>query len=940
MSRNPPPSSSTDELAAADRATKRPLLGREHERATLDDLIAGMREGSGRSLVLYGDAGMGKTRLLEAAVDAAAGTPAMWITGVEAERELGFAGLHRLLRPLLVNRSALPRSQRDALGSAFGIDDSPPGEPSTVALASLTLLADASRQHGLICVIDDAQWLDDESLSALAFVGRRLSADRLAILFGVRSADAPGGQLAGIPSMPVGGLEPDAASELLAMQVDVDVEPELARRIVEETGGCPLALLELASELTDDELRDGRAAGVPLPIGRRLEEHYLHKIRSLDDESQVFLLVAAAESSGDAPLVRAAAAALGAGRAAEETAVRCGLVTVERDGAVRFRHPLVRSAVYGGAPADLRRRVHSAIAAQIDGDLDPDRRVRHLAEAARGLDDAVADELEEAAARARHRGSFSTEAGFLQHSARFTSDPHRRVARMLSAANAEYEAGRLSRVDLLLQQVRPLLTDPLHAAEATRLEAFGARRRNLQGAPRMLLAAARAFIPVDLDRARSALLDALHAALITQQHMTGTSLDEIGRVALAHPSEHPDRPSMTDLQLDAVAVLVTSGQRAAAPLLQRAAEALLHDPAAPSFTDAYIGVTITNELWDDSTQSRWCDRVYTSARERGVLGPLRSVLNAMARYETRTGRFSTAEGHYDEAAVIEAASGGVPEVTEQFKCDLYAWRGQEAETVAASTMLTQLGHAVGAANFEHIAQVALARLALSQGRYADVIEAIRPIVDADAPGFACQVLAMGVEAGVRADDEMMAAECLRRLEERAPAAGTPLGLGHLAWARALSARAADEADRSYREAIALLEATSIATDLAHAHLLYGEWLRRENRRHDARRELRSAHEQFSRMGADEFARRARTELAATGETPRRRSVETQFQLTPQEANVARLAATGATSPEIGSRLFISASTVDYHLRQVYRKLGISSRRELANVELHGPWAAD
>ena len=934
MSRSSSPS--VGDRDAVSRVTTRPVLGRRDECAVLDELLSTVGDGFGRALVLYGDAGMGKTRLLEHAVDAASGTPAMWITGVEAERELGFAGLHQLLRPLLVRRSALPGPQRDALGAAFGIDGSAPAEPFTVALASLTLLADAAAEHGLVCVIDDAQWVDEESLAALAFVARRVSADRLAVLFGFRGTEAPAGPLEGLPTIAVGGLGADAATELLATYIDVDVEPELARRIVDETGGCPLALLDLASELTDDEIRGGRAVSGPLPVGRRLENHYLHQARSLEEASQTFLLVAAAEATGDGALVRAAAAALGADGAAEDAAVCGGLLSITSDGGVAFRHPLVRSAVYRGAPGELRRRAHRAIAANIDRDVDPDRRVRHLAAAARGFDDALADELEDAARRARQRGSFSTESDCFQQSAQLTSDPHRRSVRLLGAANAEHQAGRLPRVDVLLQKVRPLLTDPLLVAEATRLAAFGARRRNLQAAPQMLLDAARSFLPVDRDRARSVLLDAMHAALITQEHMSGTSLDEIAGVVLANPAEHADPPSMTDVQLDAVAVLVSSGHQEATPLLQRAAEVLRNAPTAPSFTDAYMGVTITNELWDDSTQALWCTRVYDSAVERNVLGPRRSVVNALARYETRAGRFASAEAYYQEAIAIEAASGGMPEVTEQLKCDLHAWRGRDAETIAAATALSRLGRSVGAANFEHVAQVALARLALSQGRYTEALDALRPIVDSDAPGFACQVLAMGVEAGRRADDDAVAAECLRRLEERAPAAGTPLGLGQLAWARALCAAEADEAERLYHEATTLLATTSIATDQAHAHLLYGEWLRRENRRHDARRQLRAAHERFAAMGADGFARRAMIELAALGDRPRRRSVETQSRLTPQEANVARLAAAGATNPEIATRLFISTSTVDYHLRKVFLKLDVSSRRQLAQVDLEGP----
>jgi DNA-binding CsgD family transcriptional regulator/tetratricopeptide (TPR) repeat protein len=917
----------------------RPLLGRDDECGFLADLIATVENGSGRSVVLYGDAGMGKTRLLEHAVALAPDLHTVWITGVEAERELGFAGLHRLLRPLLERRFELPRPQRDALGAAFGLDSSAAApDRFMVGLACLTLLTDAASERGLVVVIDDAQWIDEESLAALAFVGRRLSADRLALLFGFRDDHAPQGALGGLPAMPVGGLHDDAALELLSTQVGAKVDAELARRIVDETRGCPLALLELAAELTDDQLRGGRPVSEPLPIGRRLEDHFLRQVRSLDEACQVFLLVAAAETSGDASLVRRVAATLGYDGSAEDAAVTSGLVAIDRG--IAFRHPLIRSAIYGGAPAELRRRVHTAIAAQIDRGIDPDRHVQHLAAAARGADERLADELEAAARRAGRRGGHSTESGFLVQSAQLTSDPQRRSARLLGAATAAHEAGRLHRVEALLDQARPLLTDPLVSAEAARLDALGAQRHELRDVPSMLLAAARAFVPLDRGRARATLLDALHAALITQHFTTGTSLTEIAHVALANPSEGRGPPPLTDLLLDAVAGLVGSGYPAAAPLLRQAAVALGSDPVRPSSSDSYVGVTITNELWDDVSQALWCQRVEDSARDRGALTALAAVLNALGRYESRAGQFSKAEGHYDEAVVIEAAIGGHPEVIELFKCDLYAWRGQEAETVRAASALMQVARAVGGANLEQIGQVALATLALSKGRYPDAIDAVRPIVDADAPGFACQVLSIGVEAGLRTGDESIAAECLRRLEERAPAAGTPWGLGQLAQARALCATDADEAEHRYREAISLLASASIAPDLAHAHLLYGEWLRRENRRKDARTELRTAHDQYLRMGAEGFARRARIELSATGEKVRGRSVKTPSRLTSQEAQVARLAATGDTNAEIAARLFISASTVDYHLRKVFRKLEISSRRQLANLELHGPWAAE
>jgi DNA-binding CsgD family transcriptional regulator len=920
--------------------TRTALLDREHERKVLDDLVTAVQEGLGRTVVLYGEAGMGKTRLLEHMVASAPNLRSVSIAGVEAERDLGFAGLHRLLRPFLGRRSRLPKPQRDALGSAFGLQLETPADRFLVGLACLTLLADIAAEEGLVCVIDDAQWMDEESLGVLAFVARRLSADRIALVFGLRDREAPSGSLAGLPAIPIGGLPDHAALELLSTRVGADIDTELAQRIVVETSGCPLALLELASELSDEQLRGGRTVSEPLPIGKRLEDHFLRQVEALDDAAQTFLLVAAAETSGDASLVRRVAADMGSDGLAEDAAVASGLLDTARG--IKFRHPLVRSAIYGGAPLDLRRSVHNALAANIDPGVDPDRRAQHLAGAARGPDEALANELEEAAHRAGQRGGYSAESSFLLQAAQLTPDPQRQSARLLRAAVAALNAGLPHRGEALLEQARPGLTDPLLAAEAMRLD--GRLRVPLAQpptAPGLLLAAARAFVPLDRSRARETLLEAVDAALVSQHFTVGTSLTEIAQVALATPAEGSSPQTVAGLLLDGAASLWGSSYGAAAPVLRQALGTLESDSVRPEDITSFfmLPTIVANELWDDEAYGRWVRRVEHIARDEGALLALQVSLLSLAKHATRAGRFAEAEAHYDDAVEITRAMGGFTDFYEWLKCDLYAWRGQEAETLQTAAILTGASNAIGSAVPVELAQVALATLALSSGRYADALEAVNPILDANAPRWACQVFSLGVEAGIRAEDHAVADHCLAQLEERAPAAGTPWGLGQLARARAL-AQEADNAEEFFVEAVSYFEKTSVATDLAHTHLLYGEWLRRENRRQDARSELKVAYDKFSAMGAEGFARRAQIELEATGEKVRRRSVETQSDLTAQEAQVARLAATGATNPEIAARLFISANTVDYHLRKVFRKLGITSRRQLSTVELRNQWVHD
>jgi len=909
------------------------LLDRVEERRALDDLTAAVTDGVGRACVVRGEAGIGKTALLDYAVRSAADLRSVWITGVEAERDLGYAGLHRLLRPLLDLRSELPKLQRDALGSAFGLHDGGPADRFLVGLACLTLLTEATTEQGLLCVIDDAQWIDEESLSALGFVGRRLSADCLGLLFGWRDGERTTEALGGLPTLSVAGLPDDAALDLLSTQTAVEVDAELARRVVAATSGSPLALLELASDLTGEQLRGGQAVQEPFPIGRRLEEHFLRQVDALDEPAQLFALIAAADTSGDAALVRRVAADLEAisdVAAAEDLVVAGRLLSTTPD--VVFRHPLIRSAIYGGAPLELRRTVHTAVAAHLDPATDPDRRAQHLAAAARAPDELVAAELEQAAVRAGKRGGYSAESSFLLLAAQLTPEPADRARRMLQAATAAFDAGLPHRSEALLDQARSGLDDHLLRAEATRLE--GRLRVPLARpaeAPALLVAAAREFAPHDRERARTTLAEAIDTGLVAQQFTTGTTLEEIGRLALATPRHGSAPPSLDDLLLDGMASLFTGNHAAAMPILREAVHRLARGPVSDADVAAsyHFGVVVINELWDDEAYGLWSHRAETVAREHGALIALQVTMLALAKHETRAGRFAAADVHYDEAIEITRAIGGFVPFYELLRVDLNAWRGLEDQTRRDASALAEGAAAIGSGAAVAVAQLALATLELGIGRYAGALAVLRPLVDVNRSGWSGLALPMAAEAAVRAGERELAERCVHELHRRATAAGTPWGLGLSARSQALIAPDR-EADALYRQAIAQLERTSVAVDLAQSHLLYGEWLRRQGRRHDARAELRTAHESFSAMGADAFARRAGSELAATGARVRRRTVDAQDDLTPQEAQVARLAAAGATNSEIAAGLFVSANTVDYHLRKVYRKLGITSRRQLAS----------
>jgi DNA-binding CsgD family transcriptional regulator len=901
------------------------LLGREAEKGTLARLVAAAADGISGALVLYGDVGMGKTTLLGFAAEVDPDIRFAKIAGIETENQLPFAGLHRLLLPFLGGLDDLPSNQRNALTAAFGLSDQRPADVFLVGLATLSLLAVYAIPKGLLCVIDDAQWLDPESLQALTFVARRLMADRTAMIFGFRGSSGISTAFAGIPSMEISGLEESAALQLLSLSVPSFLNSQVARRIVAETNGCPLALIELAEELSAGQWVGADPLLEPVPIGRRLEEHYYRRTSTLPAGARTFLLVAAAEPSGDRFLVRKVAADLGCGPDAESLVIREQLLTVEPQ--VLFRHPLIRSAVYSGADIQDRRAVHLALASAIDRATDPDRRARHLAAITSGPDPELADEFESAAHRARERGGFAAEASLLAQSAEFTEDPRLRSRRFIDSATAALDGGSVEQAGILLARARQRLIDPLILAEAQNID--GRLRIALlqPTAAQHLLSAARQFLPLDMDRARNSLLEAIVAYFVSQTMAVGTDSRELAEMALTS-KRNSSEAGLADLLLESFGMLCGVGYAEAVEVLRRTARWLSAGPVSKEEVAAFymFGIFLANELLDDRMYASWVERVEMEARESGALLALQYILICAAENQLRTGRFSAAESNFAEVAEITVAIGG-PDIYTPLNAVLLAWRGDEQGTRSATTLLIEGANAIGSAGAAIVGYRALSILAMGAGRYREALQAAQESISLQTIGWLSEALPIVIEAASRCGEHHIAERALRELTDRAKSTATPWALGVLARCRALLADDMD-AETLYEEAITNLEQTPLVVELAWTNLIYGEWLRRQNRRMEARTRLRAAHHTFESIGATGFAGRARAELLATGEHIRRRSVETRNELTDQELRIARLASEGATNPEIAGRLFLSASTIDYHLKKVYRKLGITSRRQL------------
>jgi DNA-binding CsgD family transcriptional regulator len=900
--------------------------GRRDECAVLDALLEGARTGESGALVVRGEAGVGKTALLEYAIRSARDLDVTRAMGIESEMKLAFAALHQLCAPRLDRLDRLPVPQREALQTAFGLNAGPAPDRFFVGLAVLSLLSEVAEERPLVCVLDDAQWLDSESAHVLAFVARRLRAESVVLLLAERE---PSDAFRGLAELVVGGLRDADARALLASVIPGRMDERIVDEVLAETRGNPLALLELPRGLTAAQLAGGFGLVGALSLQGRIEESFVARLEALPEDTQRRLLVAAAEPTGDPGVVSRAAQRLDIAGAALEPAESAGLIDV--GGRVRFRHPLVRSAVYRAASPAQRRGVHRALAEATNAQADPDRRAWHLAEAAAGPEEDVAFELERAAGRAQARGGLAAAAAFLERAAALTPAESRRARRALAAAQVKFEAGALDDALALLATARTGAAGPQRArADLLRARiAFASRRGG--DAPRLLLRAARELEACDADLARATYMEALLAAMLAGG-LARAGAAEVSEVALAGPPPpSPARPS--DLLLQGLAIRFTRSYAEGVSIVKEALRAFHRQRALPPQEARWLffAAWAASDLWDDEAATLLSTRELELARDAGALAVMPIALSARSVIHAMSGELAAAASLLDELRVVTEATGIA--VAPYGAIWLAALRGREVE--AAELLEATANDAVARGEGHALYQAGLAKAVLYNGlgRYEAALAAIRQADDRFDGMDSATAAAELVEAAARCGERELATRALARVAQTARASATEWALGMEARSAALLCDG-DAAEGLYREAIVRLGRTRIRVQLARAHLLYGEWLRREHRRLEARGQLRAALEMFNAMGVEAFAGRAERELGATGERVRRRSVELRYELTAQEAQVARLARDGLSNAEIGERLFISRHTVAYHLRKVFSKLGITSRNQLARVLPH------
>jgi DNA-binding CsgD family transcriptional regulator len=900
------------------------LLGRRRERDVLDRVLESAREGHGGVLALYGEPGVGKTALLDYAAEAGADCTVVRAVGVEGEMELAFAAVQQLCSPSLHLMDRLPEPQRVALEVALGLSSGPPPNTFLVGLAVLNLVSEAADEQPLLCLVDDAQWLDRASARVLAFVARRLLAERIAMVFAAREAiDA----LRGVAELRVEPLNRRDARALLDSVLPARLDERVLERIVAETRGNPLALLELPRGLTPAQLAGGFGLPGVLPLSARIEESFARRLAQLPRDARRLLLLAAADATGDAALLLRAARRLGIPETAAAAVESEGLLLL--DGSVVFRHPLVRSAVYGAAEPTERRAVHRALAEETDPEADPDRRAWHLAQSASAPDEEVAVELERSAERARARGGFAAAAAFLERAAALTPAPVQRAQRTLAAAQIKFSAGALEDALSLLASTEVTALDELGQARVDLLSAqIASEQWRAADAGRLFMSAASRLEPLDSEQARETYLEALAGAMANDIEVVGGASAVAAAARAAPPGAVP--PRMVDVLLDAFAIRLTEGYAAAAPAFARALEYLFALDLADvegrrwlSLSGARNAHIVALELWDDEAMTLLEDGQVQVARDAGAFGHLQFALGFVARNQILAGKLTAAAQLIDEANAIAEATGNAPFVNAPMV--LAAWRGDEAE---ASGLIEATSDQSARRRWTSN-NYAKAVLYNGLGRHDAALEAAWEAMQPDPIGYGTQLVPELAEAAARTGNRARLEFTREWLSERTAAISS-------GWLNGIDARvraflsSGDAADALYRDSIANLSGTRMRIELARTRLLYGEWLRRERRRLDAREQLRTALEAFTGMGVEGFARRAERELLATGERARTRAMGTRDQLTPQEAQISRLVAEGQTNREIAAQLFISPSTVEYHLRKVFRKLAVKSRTQLAN----------
>jgi DNA-binding CsgD family transcriptional regulator len=923
----------TDNVKAVPRPADSPawlrtpeLTDRRAEREVLDRLVEAVRAGESRALVVHGEAGVGKTALLELLAGQATGCRVVHVAGVQSEMELAFAGLHQLCAPMLDLLERVPAPQRDALQIAFGMSAGPAPDRFLLGLAVLSLLSDSAEKQPLLCMVDDVQWLDQASAQILAFVARRLGAESVGLVFGVR---IPTKELAGLPELVLEGLPDTAARTLLDAVLTGPIDEQVRDQIVAETRGNPLALLELPHGLTAAELAGG--FGLPAaPLSSSIEESFRRRTVTLPAETRRLLLLAAADPTGDPALVWRAATRLEISAEAAAPATEAGLA--EFGARVRLRHPLARSAAYRSASAQERQEVHRALANATDPQLDPDRRAWHRAQAAPGPDEDVAEELERSADRARARGGLAAAAAFLERAATLTLDPAQRTGRALAAAQAKLQAGAFDAALNLLSIAEAGPVNDLHQAlvDLTRAQLAYVTNRG-SDAPLLLLKAAKRLGPIDADLSRATYLDALSAAVFAGRLANpGGDVREVACAAVAAPP--PQRaPRAPDLLLDGLTGDYNHGYAAELPTIREALATFGDNMSTEEELHWLSWATVAAmRTWDDDHWDALSARHVQLAREAGALGELPLALTLRTYMLLFAGDLQAAASLTDETQAVKDATGS--NLAPYGALGLAALRGDETRAAvlleATKDDVTRRGEGLGIT----LAEWANAVLHNGLGQY-DKAFAAAQRATAYESDLASMVwpAAEVFEAAVRSGGPEDAAATYPRFAEMTTASGTSWALGLQARSHALLSEG-NTAERLYREAIAHLEQTRLRVDLARSHLLYGEWLRRQRRNIDARDQLRTAHGMLEAMGVAAYAERARRELRAAGGTVHKRTITTRHhELTAQEAQIAELARDGLSNPEIGTRLFISSRTVQYHLGKVFTKLGITSRSQLDSV---------
>jgi DNA-binding CsgD family transcriptional regulator len=899
------------------------LIGRTPECAAIGARLDQARRGISGALVLRGEGGIGKTSLLEFAVGAAEGMTVQRVIGVEVEQGLSFSAVHRLLVPLLASIDDLPAPQQGALETALGRAQSEPPDRFLIGLAILTLFARAAEARPLLVVVDDVQWIDGESADLLAFVARRLYAEGVVMLFALREPIGSRDPFAGLPSLDITGLDSADASRLLDSASAIRLDATTVDRIVAETQGNPLALVEVGREVHQDGLAV-LLPNEPLPLSTLLEARFRQQMELLPEPTRHYLLIAAAEPTRPA-LVYQTARRLGLPADVADPAIAARLLDPRRD--PLFRHPLIRSAVYGGAAPSERRQVH-AMLAELTDPADVECRAWHMAGATSGPDEATASELERGGARAHSRGGWAARSAFLARAAELTPVGQRRVERLLAAAEAALVAGARGRAQRFLGEARHELTEKADAAKAGRIDAAMESFTIPGRVPAILLESATALQLTAPIEARDTFAEALQACLVSCQLTADTTPEHVAKAALS-AFELPAEPDIADLMLHGFATRFAVGYVEAVPALRRSVTALCgEDAPSDGLTRwAILGNNAAADLWDCDKYRRMLTKLENVERRRGGLDSLRITLGGLGHCRMWSGEFAAAEVAHSEATQISIALGDGAASWEALKVELFAWQGRSEETRFIARLLAGEGTAsAGAGVVVNLGRIALVILNIAEGHYEDALGPAMALFADDACPHGSQVLPELVEAASRSGDLLTARRAFDRLRERAETSGTSWALGLLARSEALLVT--DDPEPHFVRALELLGQTYVKTDLARAHLLYGEWLRREKRRIEAREQLRVAYELFDTMGARAFVERARIELAATGEKARSRRHDTTVDLTPQERQIAQMASTGATNREIASQLFLSSGTIDYHLRKVFQKLQVSSRRQL------------